>query len=139
MGSPRVLPDRFLTRAEISARYRAAHPNAPRRHRRADPEVARRWRAANPDRVALHERRKSLKARYGITIEQYDDLLRSQGGACAICGAAKAGGHTDTLQVDHDHLTGRIRGLLCFRCNRALGVIESARAPLYFAYLSRTS
>lgn len=51
--------------------------------------------------------------------DEYDALLRSQGGTCAICGnKPKPGGRR--FAVDHDHKTGAIRGLLCFRCNRIL-------------------
>lgn len=52
-------------------------------------------------------------------MDDYDRLLAEQGGGCAICGdAAEAGGH---LHVDHDHADGRVRGLLCVRCNNGLG------------------
>ncbi len=56
-----------------------------------------------------------LRRRYGITAEHADRMLAEQGGVCAICREAPAG------HVDHDHATGRIRGLLCFNCNGALG------------------
>lgn len=62
-----------------------------------------------------------LKRVYGITLQQYQDLLDSQGGCCAICGKH----HTEFarhLAVDHDHATGEIRGCLCSNCNhRVLG------------------
>jgi len=80
--------------------------NATRRRRRELPEVKRRERAAH------------LMRKFGITIEQYEDMLVSQDGGCAICGR-KPG--KISLHVDHDHETGRIRGCLCFRCNNALG------------------
>lgn len=58
----------------------------------------------------------------GMTIEDYDTLLESQRGVCKLCGAAPT---TKRLAVDHCHETGRIRGLLCFMCNRNLiGRIE---------------
>jgi len=59
-----------------------------------------------------------LKKNYGITPEQYDEMLERQGGGCAICG--KPPGET-ALHVDHCHETGRVRGLLCFSCNAGLG------------------
>jgi hypothetical protein len=56
---------------------------------------------------------------YGITLEQYDEMLVAQGGVCAVC---KREPRDDiSLHVDHDHATGVIRGLLCFRCNNSLG------------------
>lgn len=63
--------------------------------------------------MAKPTRRKQL----GLTIEDYERLLAAQGGGCAICGATPK---TRRLDVDHDHRTGAVRGLLCHRCNRAL-------------------
>ena len=54
-----------------------------------------------------------------MTIADYDRMFEAQGGVCAICGEARP--EERTLHVDHDHGTGVIRGLLCFRCNNALG------------------
>lgn len=59
-----------------------------------------------------------LKDKYGITPEQYEEMLERQGGGCAICG--KPPGDI-ALHVDHCHETGRVRGLLCFSCNAGLG------------------
>ena len=56
-----------------------------------------------------------LRRPYGITEEHYDRMLAEQGGLCAICRDRPA------EHVDHDHKTGRVRGLLCFNCNQALG------------------
>ena len=61
-------------------------------------------------------RKTHLQRTYGITQEQYDELLEFQGGVCAICG----GERRYNLAVDHDHGTGRVRGLLCKRCNKRL-------------------
>ena len=58
-------------------------------------------------------------ADHGITVEQYDDMLEAQGGVCAICHRPSVTGKR--LHVDHDHKTGRNRGLLCHHCNTALG------------------
>lgn len=66
---------------------------------------------------------KTLKTKYGITPEDYETLLKNQNGGCAICGAIKGSNGTKytKLQVDHDHSTGRVRGLVCIRCNGILG------------------
>jgi len=61
-----------------------------------------------------------LKTRYGITPEQYEAMLARQAGVCAIC-RNPSRGSTRRLHVDHDHATGKVRGLLCFSCNAGLG------------------
>jgi len=66
-------------------------------------------------------------AKYGITAEQYEEMNRLQGGRCLICGQAERGtrrGIPKTLAVDHDHDTGEIRGLLCSKCNTAIGLLD---------------
>ena len=61
-----------------------------------------------------------LKRRFGIDLDAYNEMLQEQGGQCLICGATEShGGHR--LAVDHDHETGKIRGLLCKSCNVGLG------------------
>lgn len=62
-----------------------------------------------------------LKKKYGITLLQYEQLLVSQNGLCAIC---KLPPIEKRLAVDHCHTTKKIRGLLCFRCNLALGYLK---------------
>lgn len=58
---------------------------------------------------------------YGVSIAQFDQLLQKQKGVCALCKSPPSGKKTSHLQIDHDHKTGRIRGLLCNECNTALG------------------
>lgn len=90
------------------------------------------------------------KKKYGITLEQYEELFVKQGGVCAICGqpeikrqARKKNGKVidDSLCVDHDHKTGIIRGLLCYRCNTGIGKLHDDPALLRRAadYLERHS
>ena len=72
------------------------------------------------------QRDHALKSRYGITRAEYNRILRTQGGVCAICstpprGLDKRGNRERALAVDHDHLTKKIRGLLCVLCNSGLG------------------
>lgn len=72
---------------------------------------------------------KNLRHLYGIGIEDYDRMYEEQGGVCKICGATEAGGRKtgrgkmEGFYVDHCHDTGKVRGLLCIQCNRALGLI----------------
>lgn len=65
-------------------------------------------------------RRKNI-TRYGITVEQYAEMLASQGGKCLLCEAREADSLKRRLHVDHDHDTGKVRGLLCSSCNIGIG------------------
>jgi len=64
-------------------------------------------------------RKNNYAKNYKLTIEEYDVLFEAQDGHCAICG----NGGDRWLDVDHDHETGRLRGLLCRRCNMGLGAL----------------
>jgi Recombination endonuclease VII len=117
------------------------------------------WRSANRDKInALDRKRyhagghlrkiseKRLR-KYGLTVAEYDALMEQQGGACAICtkpfgdshsgilGHGGGAGRWDIASIDHDHETGRVRGILCRRCNLALEMLlsdeELARARQY--------
>lgn len=90
-----------------------------------------RYRAKHPDRrLATH-----LRYKFGITLEEYDALLDAQDGRCAICGARPEG---RMLDVDHDHATGIVRGLLCNNCNRGIGHLgdDAERLLAAAAYLN---
>jgi hypothetical protein len=78
---------------------------------------------------------RNLPYLYGITRAEYDALLARQGGACAICGAPPK---KERLCVDHCHLTGRIRGLICRKCNFGLGCLRDDHRTLIaaLAYLA---
>jgi len=69
------------------------------------------------------QRDKALMKNYKITNEDYERMFAKQGGVCAICGSLPNG---RDLSVDHDHTTGRIRGLLCINCNTALGHLKDS-------------
>lgn len=84
-------------------------------------------------------RRKHTLSQVGLTIEDYDGWLAAQGGVCAICKQPEP--HTNKrLSVDHDHRTGKARGLLCSFCNPGLGMFRDSIATLSAAieYLKRT-
>lgn len=68
-------------------------------------------------------RNSNLKRKFSITIDEYDEMLFEQGGRCFICGEKQNG--NKELSVDHDHVTGKIRSLLCSRCNTFVGYIET--------------
>ena len=60
----------------------------------------------------------NLQRKYGITLADYDRMLKTQAGGCAICGRKPS--KTRRLDVDHSHKTGIVRGILCHKCNRGL-------------------
>jgi hypothetical protein len=70
-----------------------------------------------------HRKNIELQRNYGITIEDYDRMYAEQGGRC-VCGAKTSRAKSEFLFVDHCHKTGQVRGLLCNRCNRAIGLVE---------------
>jgi hypothetical protein len=67
-------------------------------------------------------RRSMLKRNYSLTLEEFDDIVAAQGGGCAICGRQNFAGRY--LAVDHNHDTGKVRGVLCDGCNRAIGQFQ---------------
>jgi hypothetical protein len=102
-----------------SACERKRHEDPVLRQRRIDRSNA--WSRANPERESATRRRKRL-SRYGLTVAEYDALNKAQGGVCAICKLPAL--NLPNLPVDHDHTTGRVRGLLCVGCNRGLGMFK---------------
>ena len=79
----------------------------------------RKWRSENKDKVAAQNRRSAFK-QYGITQEDYDRFLQHQNYCCAICRSPDTKGRKNWC-IDHDHRTGKVRGLLCVQCNVLLG------------------
>lgn len=81
-----------------------------------------RRRATHDPKKALEE---NLRLRFKLTVEQRQQMENSQNGVCAICSkpetAVDSQGRTKRLAIDHDHHTGRIRGLLCSKCNLGIG------------------
>ena len=75
----------------------------------------------------VHHRRHNLWKAFRLTIDEYDVLFQKQGGVCAICGRPETVANqygVMRLAVDHDHNTDKVRGLLCTKCNRGLGLFE---------------
>jgi hypothetical protein len=86
------------------------------------------WKEKHPKEYAKVLWRCRLKKEYGITEEDYDIMYKKQDGVCAICGKPEtrfSKGKITLLCVDHNHETGEVRGLLCHRCNVALGSFNS--------------
>ena len=106
----------YMKAYQATPEYRAKHA-AEERKRRATVDQTEHHRTRY-----LGRREKQLaymrEKAYGVTPQEYAEMLLAQHGICAICGHPEK---VKALSVDHDHLTGRVRGLLCSRCNRALG------------------
>jgi len=86
------------------------------------------WHDKNKERTRIWNKNYSLMKEYGITLDQYEQMLKEQNGVCAICSKKESAFNHVTkrvwdLAVDHEHKTGKIRGLLCRRCNQTIGLL----------------
>lgn len=99
--------------------------------------------AYNRSKVTTESRRAShIKHQYGLTPADVERMREEQGDCCAICGTGLTGwGHKSGPHIDHDHATGKVRGLLCAACNLGLGKFQDSVAVLEraAAYLRRVS
>lgn len=133
-------------KACFRARAKARYPEV----REQSIARAKQWRVDNIERfrenqrrgrgtpeAKLRQREYHLGKKFGLTVERYEAMLAEQGGGCAICGRPPR--PDIALHVDHDHETGVVRGLTCFRCNNALGDFNDDPALLARAsdYLDR--
>lgn len=112
-------------RRNLKRLYRQRHPQrAAEQVRKA---VRKKWDTKyRPDRW-----RRWLQEKYGITEAQFDAIVQKQKNRCAICKNVQSQGpRRPNLCVDHCHVTGRVRGLLCFKCNVMLGAIGDSQKTL---------
>lgn len=101
--------------AQKEAELRAKDPEGLKKKNR---DAATRWRA-DPANV-ISKRMAYIEKRYGITYLDFEAMEATQAGLCKIC-KRPPDGRFDRLHVDHDHKTGKVRGLLCHGCNVSLG------------------
>ena len=91
-------------------------------------QSAKNYRLNNPEKVAKSVWNTKLKTKYGITEKEFDSLYTKQNGLCAICGkpefAKTPQGNIRPLSIDHHHLNKTVRGLLCSKCNCAIGLLD---------------
>jgi hypothetical protein len=119
-----------MATAEYHRKWRAAHPGSQAKtdlkYSLAHPEKRRaswtHWRKRFPEKYFNH----LLKKNYGITSDQYRDMMDRQAGGCAVCGSETSDIIGRRLHVDHCHETGRVRGLLCANCNLAIGKLQDS-------------
>ena len=118
-------------RNKANKRYRELHPDKIQEHNNRLKNWRKEYYNIPENKEKL--RNNHLKKKYNITVEEYDLLFSKQNGVCAICGKPETSTKTSNLAVDHNHLTGDIRGLLCNKCNRGLGYFEDSPELLYKA------
>ena len=85
------------------------------------------YRKSHIEQVRVLRKEYKLRIRYGITPKQHELMIINQDNRCTVCKEKS----TRTLQIDHDHITGKVRGLLCFNCNGALGHVKDSIFTLY--------
>ena len=113
-------PCRSKASQERVKKFHAENPGASMLYKsRSSPEAKERNRIA--------QRRWEAENRYGITLEEWDAIIDRFNGQCALCGS------TDRVGLDHDHRTGRVRGLLCFQHNTAIGKLGDNEEELWNA------
>ena len=124
---------------EVQRRYKLDHYY---RHLKANQARSRAWNQAHPDQRL----ETSLRYRFGITKKQFDAMVGEQKELCAACQLPETATDSRTgklrrLHVDHNHETGKVRGLLCTRCNLAVGYLKDdpQRAQGILTYLLRVT
>lgn len=110
---------RTQKRKDYKRKWLAARPEKVARYREG---VAKR-KAEDPERFRSYFRNRHVMKTYGVTTEWYNEKFAKQGGVCAICGGSPdIHNHGITrLAIDHSHITGKVRELLCNGCNVGLG------------------
>lgn len=83
------------------------------------------WDNANRDKVNGYRRKQYFKTKYGLTLEERDAMIAAQNGKCAVCPNTSPGNKLGWV-VDHCHATGKLRGVLCHRCNLTLGFVNDS-------------
>jgi hypothetical protein len=123
-----VTPEKFKSNQERNSKWAKENPEKNRAN-------AKKWNRANREKFNKNKLRSAknnpdstkssqLRIKFNITLEQYNELFYSQNRKCAICEDECKTGRK--LAVDHDHKTGKIRGLLCMNCNNALGKFKDS-------------
>lgn len=95
-------------------------------------ERQKKFKADNPERCRRYDLKRRLRHQYGLSLQDYGDMLAAQQGLCVICNVKMRlnGSAMDSVSVDHDHETDEVRALLCRQCNTSLGQYEDNPALL---------
>lgn len=112
------------------------------RCRMCDHSAKQEYKTANYERIRIVERNSYLIRTYGITLKEYQETNAVQNSTCAICSKPETAvylGKLRSLSVDHNHTTGKVRGLLCQKCNTALGMLDENKNSIdnLISYLKR--
>ena len=97
------------------------------------------WAIENPELDKKNRRERYFKSTHGITMAERSAMIEKQNGQCAICGKVPVlspkpqNGREEALCIDHCHRTGKVRGMLCDRCNTALGIFQDSETILQAA------
>lgn len=83
-------------------------------------ERNRQYRLENPDKISAQNKRGKMKMRYGMAVDDWEKLFTSQGNQCAVCKT----NDEKKWCTDHNHITGAVRGILCHKCNTAIGLMN---------------
>lgn len=126
------IDDFYAHKGYFLSRCKKCHCLYTKQYQKNNPEKASKWRKSTKEKLKKSGRLKpktqekmreyNLKTRFNITNKDYEIILESQGGSCAICKSVNSNSsRSKKLAVDHCHKTGRVRGILCFKCNSGLG------------------
>lgn len=115
-------PEHIERRRECQKKWQAEHPEKMREYHKKY-LTTEKGKAANRRGNRKCQRPRVLLAKYGMTEDDYNILLTNQGSQCAICGKSMFE-NRQLLAVDHNHLTGEVRSLLCRGCNLTIGLME---------------
>lgn len=115
-------------RREYARKYRETDAYKAYRKKYKKTDAFKAWRKTEAGKRS--NRNSHLKKRYGITIDDYEQMLKDQNNKCAICGNGHTKGTRGKLYIDHCHKTNKVRGLLCQKCNSAIGLLGDNKTLL---------
>ena len=83
--------------------------------------IREKWKSKNLEKEGKRRADGHMRRRYGITLDEYDEMFEQQNGKCAICGTREKAKGKTRMNIDHCHTTGKVRALLCNNCNSGIG------------------